>query len=153
MIANTNGAFPTLSTITCFGAAGATAGAVITTIACPFELTKLSAQISVLNAHNASKGNPVVQSYQNPGTIRTARALVRNRGFAGLYCGFNFHLMRDAIGTGVYFMTYESCKQLLANARGNSPASPTAVVVAGGLCGLVSWACVRLPKGVREPSA
>lgn len=58
-------------------------------------------------------------------------------------------LVRDTIGTGVYFMTYESCKQLLANARGNSPTSPEAVVVAGGLCGLVSWACVCLPVAVR----
>ena len=31
---------------------------------------------------------------------------------------------------------------MLANARGNSPTSPLAVVTAGGLCGLVSWACI-----------
>ncbi|KAF2101045.1 mitochondrial carrier [Rhizodiscina lignyota] len=142
VIANTQGAYPTLSTITCFGAAGATAGATITAIACPFELTKLSAQIAILNAEKAVKGNTVIESYQQQGTFRTARALIRNRGLAGLYCGFYYHLLRDSIGTGVYFMTYESCKQLLANARGNSPTSPQAVVVAGGLCGLVSWACI-----------
>jgi solute carrier family 25 carnitine/acylcarnitine transporter 20/29 len=39
-------------------------------------------------------------------------------------------------------MTYESIKQCLANARGASPTTPLAVVIAGGLCGLVSWACV-----------
>lgn len=50
--------------------------------------------------------------------------------------------MRDTIGTAIYFTTYESAKQLLANARGNSPTSPLAVVLAGGLCGLVSWACI-----------
>jgi hypothetical protein len=55
---------------------------------------------------------------------------------------FSIHLVRDTTGTAIYFMTYESAKQLLANARGNSPTSPGAVVVAGGLCGLVSWACV-----------
>ena len=51
-------------------------------------------------------------------------------------------LVRDTIGTAIYFMTYESSKQLLANARGAEPTSPLAVVFAGGLCGLVSWACV-----------
>lgn len=51
--------------------------------------------------------------------------------------------VRDTIGSTIYFITYESCKQLLANSRGNSPTSPLAVVVAGGLCGLVSWVCVR----------
>jgi hypothetical protein len=50
--------------------------------------------------------------------------------------------VRDTIGTGIYFVTYESAKQMLANARGNSPTTPLAVVIAGGLCGLVSWACV-----------
>jgi len=39
-------------------------------------------------------------------------------------------------------MTYESVKQILANARGENPASPEAVVLAGAACGLVSWACV-----------
>ena len=37
VIANKEGAWPTLSTIACFGAAGATAGAVITVIACKIE--------------------------------------------------------------------------------------------------------------------
>jgi hypothetical protein len=50
--------------------------------------------------------------------------------------------VRDTIGTSIYFVTYESVKQGLAYARGSSPATPLAVVLAGGLCGLVSWACV-----------
>lgn len=36
VIANTKGALPTLSTMTCFGLAGATAGATITAIACAY---------------------------------------------------------------------------------------------------------------------
>jgi solute carrier family 25 (mitochondrial carnitine/acylcarnitine transporter), member 20/29 len=50
--------------------------------------------------------------------------------------------VRDTIGTAVYFMTYESGKQMLATYGGGSPTSPLAVVTAGGLCGIVSWACV-----------
>jgi hypothetical protein len=37
VIANTRGALPTFSTITCFGLAGATAGATITAIACAHD--------------------------------------------------------------------------------------------------------------------
>jgi len=59
--------------------------------------------------------------------------------------------VRDTIGTALYFTTYESAKQFIANVRGNEPTSPSAVIVAGGLCGLVSWACVspypRLSSG------
>ncbi|KAF2184375.1 mitochondrial carrier [Zopfia rhizophila CBS 207.26] len=145
VIANTKDALPTLSTVTCFGLAGATAGAVITAIACPFELTKLSAQISVLMAERKDsdhKNDAVRKSYQNLGTFRTAQTLVKHRGLMGLYSGFHLHMLRDTIGTGIYFITYESAKQLLANARGSSPTTPSAVVLAGGLCGLVSWACI-----------
>ncbi|KAK7532397.1 mitochondrial carrier domain-containing protein [Phyllosticta citribraziliensis] len=143
-IANSTGAMPNIATMSCFGAAGATAGAVITFIACPFELTKMSAQISVLaqSKEGNAKPNPISASYAELGTLRTAQNLVRQRGFGGLYAGVHYHLLRDSIGTGIYFTTYESSKQLLANARGNSPTSPLAVVIAGGLCGLVSWACI-----------
>jgi len=90
----------------------------------------------------SSIDEPLRRSYQNLGTFRTAQNLVKHRGFKGLYSGFHLHLLRDTIGTSIYFVTYESAKQLLANARGNSPTTPTAVVIAGGLCGLVSWACI-----------
>ena len=42
-------------------------------------------------------------------------------------------------------MTYESCKQVTASTI-KSQSSPVAPVVAGALCGLVSWACVRSPS-------
>ena len=76
------------------------------------------------------------------GTWGTARTIIKHRGVLGLYSGFHLHLLRDTIGTAIYFMTYESSKQMLANARGNSPTSPGAVAMAGGLCGMVSWACI-----------
>ncbi|KAF2872590.1 mitochondrial carrier domain-containing protein [Massariosphaeria phaeospora] len=145
VIANTPHALPTFSTITCFGLSGALSGATITAIACPFELTKLSAQISKLMADRKDgdgKNEALRKSYQNLGTFRTAQNLVKHRGWMGLYSGFHLHLLRDTIGTGIYFITYESVKQLLANARGSSPTTPSAVVFAGGMCGLVSWACI-----------
>ncbi|KAF1830869.1 mitochondrial carrier [Decorospora gaudefroyi] len=145
VIANSKDALPTFSTVACFGLAGVNAGAAITAIACPFELTKLSAQISVLMADRndgGGKNDAIRKSYQNLGTWKTARNLVKHRGWRGLYSGFHLHLLRDSIGTGIYFVTYESVKQILANARGTSPTHPLAVVVAGGLCGLVSWACI-----------
>jgi hypothetical protein len=40
-------------------------------------------------------------------------------------------------------MTYESSKQLLTTYTGNrSPTNPFAVVVAGGFCGIASWALI-----------
>jgi hypothetical protein len=52
----------------------------------------------------------------------------------------NVALVRDTVGTGIYFATYETSKQILVSYRGDSsPASPLAVVTAGGLCGAMSW--------------
>jgi hypothetical protein len=52
-------------------------------------------------------------------------------------------LVRDTLGTAIYFMTYESSKQLLTTYRGDrSPTNPFAVVFAGGFCGIASWALI-----------
>ena len=45
----------------------------------------------------------------------------------------------------MYFMTYESTKQLLVKYQGkSSPTAPSAVAIAGGLCGIISWVVVSL---------
>lgn len=145
---NSLGNYPNLATVACFAAAGASAGSAITIIACPFELTKLSAQVSVLMADRggSSVSEPnmrVAASYQNKGTFKTAKNIIKHRGIGGLYSGFNLHLLRDTLGTGLYFATYESSKQLIATYRRDaSPNSPLPVVAAGGLCGIVSWALI-----------
>lgn len=92
---NTPGTYPNLYSIACFGAAGATAGSAITFLACPFELTKLSAQVSVLLAERAGdcqKSRAVATSYQNKGTLKTMANIVKHRGILGLYTGFRLHL-------------------------------------------------------------
>ncbi|KAI9808426.1 MAG: hypothetical protein M1826_004165 [Phylliscum demangeonii] len=142
---NTPGTYPNLATALCFGAAGATAGAAVSTIACPFELTKLSAQISVLMAKTkaSSLDDSISRSYQKKGTFGTAANIIKHRGVLGLYSGFRLHLLRDVAGTAVYFATYESCKQVAGSAFNTTTASsPAAVAVAGAMCGLVSWACI-----------
>lgn len=114
---NTLGTYPTFATVACFGAAGATAGSFITLVSCktslcirigranrvlgPFELTKLSAQVSVLmaNGNNATTtqsiaSQAVASSYQNKGTFQTAKNIVKHQGILGLYSGFKFHLRK-----------------------------------------------------------
>lgn len=47
------------------------------------------------------------------------------------------------LGTGIYFMTYESIKQTLTSyRRDKSPTNPFSVLFAGGLCGVASWALI-----------
>jgi hypothetical protein len=169
LIAHVNkpGTYPNLYSIACFGAAGASAGSVITFLACPFELTKLSAQVSVLLAERArdcKHSHAVAMSYQNKGTFKTMANIMKHRGPLGLYTGFRLHLskstlsewftishfflltsqiVRDTLGTAIYFMVYESGKQLGTTFAGDQPNNnKLAVVASGGLCGLVSWAMI-----------
>ena len=62
----------------------------------PFELTKLSAQVSVLMADKKNCPRPeshaIAASYQNKGTFNTFKNIIKHRGFSGLYTGFNLHL-------------------------------------------------------------
>lgn len=92
---NKAGNYPNLYSVLTTGAAGATAGSIITFIACPFELAKLSAQVSVLLAERSrgSKGSAdIAASYQNKGTLKTMANIVKHRGILGLYTGFRLHL-------------------------------------------------------------
>jgi hypothetical protein len=66
----------------------------------PFELTKLSAQISVLMADRTpptslsepNRNHAIARSYQNKGTWKTAKNIIKYRGFSGLYSGLSLHL-------------------------------------------------------------
>lgn len=65
----------------------------------PFELTKLSAQVSVLMANQKNvdpKKQAIALSYHNKGTIKTLKNIVRHRGFTGMYTGLNLHLRKEA---------------------------------------------------------
>ena len=91
----TKGTYPNLYSVACFGAAGATAGSCISIMACPFEFTKLSAQVSVLMAdrkNHCEAQRKVADSYLNKGTLKTMANIVHHRGFTGLYTGFRLHL-------------------------------------------------------------
>lgn len=161
--ANAPGAYPNIWTALCFGAAGAAAGASVTVLSCPFELTKLNEQLAGKEARNnpqsgmsgptsggSKKSSGMVKNYFKTGSFATAKRLVKARGWRGLYTGYSLHLMRDTIGTAVYFTTYESVKQLIGNAQGYSATSPLAVLAGGGLCGVISWvivSCTQIDYG------
>ncbi|KAA8895480.1 mitochondrial carrier domain-containing protein [Sphaerosporella brunnea] len=121
---------------------GATAGGAITVIACPFEFTKLSAQIELLmlRSKRSSLDDPShIRKYKNKGTWQGAKDIVKTRGLLGLYSGFHLHFIRDSLGTAMYFTFYESGKALFSSTGGPSPLG---IAASGGLCGLLSWVLI-----------
>ncbi|KAI7488399.1 hypothetical protein KC351_g1985 [Hortaea werneckii] len=83
-------------------------GAVITALSCPFELTKLNEQLAgkvAREAQSKSGQNPSpIVDVKSGGSWNTARRHVRDRGVLGLYAGYRLHLLRDTIGTAIYFI-------------------------------------------------
>ena len=148
VVVNKPGSSPSMATVACFSAAGATAGTLSSLVACPFELAKNASQLSKVMMNNQSSMDDPLQknvrkSYDGKGTFKLFRTIVANRGWLGLYSGFRMHLVKDAVGSSIYFATYESTKQMMVKySKSDSPVSPLAVATAGGLCGVVSWLLV-----------
>ena len=86
-------------------------------------------------ANNASRGATVgpVSPDKNGrvGSFDAVRQIVRRRGLLGLYTGFQLHLARDTIGTGVFFGVYESTKMAITAYRGGEANSGAAISIAG----------------------
>ncbi|KAH8925762.1 mitochondrial carrier [Atractiella rhizophila] len=113
---------------------GATSGALISAGSCPFELTKIRAQLSYHIA--ASRGIP----YRPEGTLASARDIIARGGYRGLYAGMVLHSFRDCFGTGIYFAFYDSIRHSKTVKRTiNEPLQP---FLCGSLCGVMSWIIV-----------
>lgn len=72
---------------------------------------------------------------------------VREHGIrAGLFKGFGVTFLRDCPNIGIYFLSYEWCKQILHPASGKlflgnvQLGDNFAVLLAGGTAGILSWA-------------
>ncbi|KAL1933385.1 hypothetical protein VTP01DRAFT_7475 [Rhizomucor pusillus] len=70
----------------------------------------------------------------------SAKEIIRAKGILGLWSGFGLHLLRDTVGTGVYFGGYETTKFLLTSEE--RPAGPMTQFLAGGICGILCWLAV-----------
>lgn len=126
---------------------GATAGAVVSSFACPFELTKIFQQIVVL----VNSDQTHVKKDRLPTKLfDVARSIVSSEGFRGLYLGFQYHIVRDSICSGLYYGGYETAKMalhsLVDRTASDRPVSDTlktiCVPIAGACAGLVSWITV-----------
>lgn len=127
-------------------ASGFVAGAGTSLFACPFEFTKLFQQLYIL-----MQGELNLNPRKMPKTtLQVAKQIRRCEGILGLYSGYKFHLMRDALGSGLYFSVYETSKILIEGFSGtdgkiagtNIPMGTLSITLAGAMSGIVSWILV-----------
>jgi len=127
---NTNGPGlpPNLWTTWMAGAIGGLATWVVST---PTELVKCRAQISTSPTGASSWG--------------ITKEILRTEGVRGLYFGGVVTALRDSIGYGFYFWSYElSTKLMMSKIKERDSKSEEAakVLLCGGLAGIVTWASI-----------
>ncbi|RYP16979.1 hypothetical protein DL765_004821 [Monosporascus sp. GIB2] len=123
-----NGALGLSSNLWTTWLAGAIGGLATWIVSAPTELIKCRAQLA----------SPPVSSW----TI--ARDVLRREGVRGLYFGGVVTALRDSIGYGFYFWSYEISSKWVESRR-RDPAfaqDATKVLLCGGLAGIVTWASI-----------
>jgi solute carrier family 25 carnitine/acylcarnitine transporter 20/29 len=127
---NTNGPglSPNLWTTWMAGAIGGLATWVVST---PTELVKCRAQISSSPTGASSWG--------------ITKEILRAEGVRGLYFGGVVTALRDSIGYGFYFWSYELSTKLMMSKmkeRDSKGGEAAKVLLCGGLAGIVTWASI-----------
>ncbi|CAI6335234.1 unnamed protein product [Periconia digitata] len=110
--------------IWCAGAAGGLASFVVSA---PTELIKCRAQVAT-DRHASS--------------WRIAKDVWRVEGIRGMYYGGGITSVRDAVGYGFYFWSYEWSKQALASPDDTGKQTAMKVLLCGGLAGVITWASI-----------
>ncbi|KAI9224949.1 mitochondrial carrier domain-containing protein [Blastocladiella britannica] len=74
-------------------------------------------------------------------TVGMAREIVRVRGPMGFGFGFSAHLLREMLGSAVYFSSYEIAKYGLSEATGSEP-NLAVHILSGAFCGTLAWTII-----------
>ena len=110
-------------------AAGAIGGLATWVVSAPCEFVKCRAQL-VVDGNGSSYG--------------VFRDTLRRFGVRGLYTGGVVTAVRDSVGYGWYFWSYELCKRLLLSRQHDPFVQMRAweTLVAGGIAGVVTWVSI-----------
>jgi len=111
--------------------AGAIGGLATWVVSTPTELIKCRAQIST---------SPTAAS-----SWSITKEILRTEGIRGLFSGGVVTALRDSIGYGFYFWSYELSTRLMMSKmreRGSDAQEAAKVLLCGGLAGVVTWASI-----------
>ncbi|KAM4737171.1 solute carrier family 25 member 45 [Anableps anableps] len=106
--------------------AGCFSGIVQVLVCAPIDLVKVRLQ-----------GQTTAERYRGP--IHCVAVILQQEGFRGLYRGGVALALRDVPCYGLYFLPYEVTRKALTE-TGEEPGT-FAILMAGGVAGVVTWAC------------
>jgi len=106
--------------------AGAIGGLATWVVSTPTELVKCRAQLSTSSSWNITK------------------EIIRAEGIRGMYFGGAVTALRDSVGYGFYFWSYELSTRIMTSRFKQSSSGQEAakVLLCGGLAGVITWASV-----------
>ncbi|EEH22291.2 hypothetical protein PABG_04502 [Paracoccidioides brasiliensis Pb03] len=107
--------------------AGAVGGLASWVISSPTELVKCRAQLA---------------SHQSVSSWTVTKDIWRRRRFRGLYYGGGVTSVRDSVGYGFYFWSYELCKRLMTTPDESYQQAAAKILLCGGIAGIVTWASI-----------
>lgn len=107
--------------------AGATGGFASFIVSAPTELIKCRAQVTT-ERHATSWS--------------IAKQIWMKDGLRGLYYGGGITSVRDAVGYGFYFWSYEWTKQVWTSPDDTDRETAFKVLMCGGLAGIITWASI-----------
>lgn len=109
---------------------------VISGLACSF-ITSPAEGIKIRLQTQKAKSKDYKNAFQCISDIK------KHRGMMGLYRGFWVTLIRDVIGDGAYFASYQVCPRLVYNDMENTENRSFLVIsISGGLAGIIGWTFV-----------
>jgi solute carrier family 25 carnitine/acylcarnitine transporter 20/29 len=123
-----NGSSSTPASLSTIWTAGALGGLATWVVSTPSELVKCRAQMS-----------------NSESSLKIVRDIFRAEGIRGLYFGGVVTALRDSIGYGFYFWSYEWSTRMLASKEsmsGSAGEEAAKVLLCGGLAGVVTWASI-----------
>ncbi|WFD36020.1 hypothetical protein MCUN1_002891 [Malassezia cuniculi] len=126
-------------------AGGMTSGAIISSGSAPFELVKVQRQLEYLIATQRAKNEgDASRPFKRQSGFEAARDIYRTHGgVRGFYLGFKLHMIRDMLGTALYFGIYDSVRRLgdqyEAESQYQKIPSPVLSFALGSASGMLSW--------------
>lgn len=108
--------------------AGLFSGSVVALTSAPLEFIKIQRQSETIS-NSLNKTHMTLWGW--------TKHIYKKKGFMGFYNGLNLQLLRDSLGTAIYFYGYETCKELYQSEDGSIPW--WALSLSGGLAGSLVW--------------
>ncbi|KAJ9591718.1 hypothetical protein L9F63_001746 [Diploptera punctata] len=113
--------------------AGVVGGIATISVGCPVDLVKIQ-----LQSQTGSQGHR-----RHIGPISIVVEILRKNGIRGLYKGGHTMIYRDSFSSGIYFWSYaEILTSLKEKDDDDNGKHALAVVIAGGIAGVLSWASI-----------